>query len=114
MKSKLNKAIYTAAAAFICIGLILCVIGENNGGSIFRALRSNEAYKTADTDRRENYNDYYNPYNRGGYGNSNSSDDQLREFFRQFGMSDDAIDMFINPYGSSGGGYGGSGSYPIQ
>lgn len=109
MKDKLKKAVLAVSTAFICIGLILCVIGANNGGSFLRAMKYNGADIKIDSrydnnKGREPY--YYNPY--GGYGSQggSSQEEQMREFFKQFGMSDDEIDMFINPYNSQGG-YGG-------
>ena len=107
MKQKMNKAISVVAGVFIFIGLVLAVIGANNGGSIVRALRHSGV--NVNTRQNNNYGNYYNPYGNGG---KNNVDDPIRDFFREFGMSDDEIDMFVNPYGNSRGSK--NKSYPIQ
>lgn len=97
MKRSDALTLIITGAVIFAIGAATASIGEGMGGNFFRAFENSRMEFKDDRKKPEFDYDYGNG---GGY----EPDDDIAEFFRSFGMSDEEIERFLNPYGSSGGG----------
>ena len=112
MKKAVRNIILLMFAVFAAIGFMLCALGFSHGGSILRAMQniSIEPYVEINTNilPRGNTQRPRPGDSRGGNADSGFYDDDLSEFFKQFGMDDDDIEQFTVPFGGSGSDKSGS------
>ena len=110
MKKAVRNIILLMFAAFAAIGFMLCALGFSHGGSILRAMQniSIEPYVEINTNIIPRGNTQRPGESRGGNADSGFYDDDLSEFFKQFGMDDDDIEQFTVPFGGGGSDKSGS------
>lgn len=104
MKGQGKLTVIIAGAAVFAVGVIFAAIGEASGGNFFRAMEhaGNSFYIKTEQPRKQEQKEL-SPYDY-GYGYDDGYYNDIEDFFREFGFSDDEIEQFIYP--SLGGGSG--------
>lgn len=119
IKGEFKLKLVISGAIIFAVGILITSIGELQGGNLYRAMThaaqsmgieidaSNEYIPdTGKSDKKDKEEKRDNSGGRYSYGdeyNYSYGDAQMREFFRDFGLSDEEIDMF---FGGSMGSYG--------
>lgn len=96
MKREIRNVVFALAGVCVAAGILVSAAGFMKGGSMRRALQN-----TGFLPRFKINSDVRGtvPYGNGGDYDDDMED--IYEFFREFGLDDDDIDDFLNPYGGS-------------
>lgn len=100
MKREIRNTVLVLSGVCAAAGIIMCIAGFMNGGSILRAFQNIELMPEIEikTSPRGTL-----PYGGGNTpksgGSSGDYDDDIYDFFKEFGLDDDDIENFLNPYG---------------
>lgn len=106
MKGQGKLTVIIAGAVIFAVGVIFAAIGDAHGGNFFRAMEHAGNGFYMDTDRGRSgakHRDGGYPYDY-GYGDKDDDYEDIEEFFREFGLSDEEIEQFLYPGSSSGSG----------
>ena len=106
MKGQGKLTVIIAGAVIFAVGVIFAAIADAHGGNFFRAMEhaGSGFYINTDSgqsDSHERQDDYPYDYDY-GYGYDDYED--IEEFFREFGLSDEEIEQFLYPGANSGSG----------